>query len=123
MAIWLFPASVSTVSIIWLVLGDMCAALIGVSFGGETVSLKMGREGKKSVEGSLAMFCTCVVVGQIAFFGTNLSEYVVVVGALTATLVELYEPCGLNDNITIPLISCIALQWASSRVEQISQKC
>ena len=38
-------------SILFLVLGDMSAAIIGVSFGGETVSLKLGREGKKSLEG------------------------------------------------------------------------
>lgn len=53
----------------------MSAALIGVSFGGETVSLKMGREGKKSVEGSIAMFCVCFVLGMIAFAGRTLSEY------------------------------------------------
>ena len=45
LAIAIFPSAVATLSIIWLVLGDMSAALIGVSFGGETVSLKMGREG------------------------------------------------------------------------------
>ena len=45
-------------------LGDMAAALIGVSFGGEVASLKLGREGKKSVEGSLAMFCVCVEINQ-----------------------------------------------------------
>ena len=45
LAISIFPPDISILSIIWLVLGDMSAALVGVSFGGETVSLKMGREG------------------------------------------------------------------------------
>ena len=54
----------SSCAIIFLVLGDMAAALIGVSFGGEVASLKLGREGKKSVEGSLAMFCVCVEINQ-----------------------------------------------------------
>lgn len=117
LAIAIFPPAVSTLSVIWLVLGDMSAALIGVSFGGETVALKMGREGKKSVEGSVAMFITCTVIGFIVFMKTNLAEYAVVVGALVATLVELYEPFGLNDNITIPVSSCIALQWALSRIQ------
>lgn len=117
LAISIFPPAVSTLSIIWLVLGDMSAALIGVSFGGETVSLKMGREGKKSVEGSIAMFCVCFVLGMIAFAGRTLSEYAVLVGSLIATLVELYEPLGLNDNITIPVISCFALQFAFDRLE------
>ena len=116
-AIFVFPSATATLSIIWLVLGDMSAALIGVSFGGETVALKMGREGKKSVEGSIAMFVTCVVVGLLTFYRSSLSEYAIVVGALVATLVELYEPFGLNDNITIPVISCCAVQWALARVE------
>ena len=54
-----FPIPVAVTSILWLVLGDMSAALIGVSFGGEACSIKMGREGKKSLEGSVAMFIVC----------------------------------------------------------------
>jgi dolichol kinase len=97
----------------------MSAALIGVSFGGETVALKMGREGKKSLEGSVAMFATCMFVGLMAFSfaTTKLSDYAVVVGSLVATLVELYEPFGLNDNITIPVLSGFALQWALQRIK------
>ena len=50
-------------SILFLVLGDMSAAIIGVSFGGDALGqLKLGRSGKKSLEGSLAMFLVCFVV-------------------------------------------------------------
>lgn len=39
-------------SILFLVLGDMTAAIIGVSFGGDALGkLRLGREGKKSLEG------------------------------------------------------------------------
>ena len=151
LAIAIFPSAVATLSIMWLILGDMSAALIGVSFGGETVALKMGREGilyiyiyiyickysnvlvttlccnfvlcpvrwvgKKSMEGSVAMFVTCVIIGFVVFMRTHMAEYAIVIGALVATLVELYEPLGLNDNVTIPVISCIALQWGLSRIE------
>ena len=58
-AITFFPPAISTASILFLVLGDMSAALIGVAFGGESVTIKLGREGKKSVEGSAAMFVVC----------------------------------------------------------------
>ena len=64
LAMTVSPPDVSSCAIIFLVLGDMAAALIGVSFGGEVASLKLGREGKKSVEGSLAMFCVCVEINQ-----------------------------------------------------------
>jgi hypothetical protein len=93
---------VSSCAIIFLVLGDMAAALIGVSFGGEVASLKLGREGKKSVEGSLAMFCVCFLVAMVFFWDVQLSEYAAVVAAATATLTELYEPLLLDDNLTIP---------------------
>jgi hypothetical protein len=50
MAISFFPPAISTTSILWLVVGDMSAALIGVSFGGDLCVVKMGREGKKSLK-------------------------------------------------------------------------
>ena len=117
MAISLYPPSVAITSICWLVLGDMSAALFGVSFGGEACTVKMGREGKKSLEGSVAMFVTCTIVGLVFFAGVKLSDYAVVVGALAATFVELHEPFGLNDNISIPLVSGAVLQAALARVE------
>ena len=117
LAVSLFPPAVAIVSIIWLVLGDMSAALIGVSVGGDMCVVKMGREGKKSLEGSAAMFLVCVLVGLVAFGEVYLREYAVVLGALVATAVELYEPFGINDNLTIPITSSLALQWGLSRIE------
>ena len=57
-----FPPSVAMTSIVWLVLGDLSAALIGRSFGGETCTMRLGRQGKKSLEGSLAMFAVCFAI-------------------------------------------------------------
>ncbi len=62
LAICLFPPSLAITSILHLVLGDMMAALIGVSFGGDVCVVKLGRKGKKSVEGSVAMFLTCFLI-------------------------------------------------------------
>jgi hypothetical protein len=62
LAICLFPPSLAITSILHLVLGDMMAALIGVSFGGDVCVVKLGRTGKKSVEGSVAMFLTCFLI-------------------------------------------------------------
>jgi len=61
------PPSISTAALLFLVLGDMSAAIIGVSFGGEVASVKLGRTGKKSLEGSLAMLVVCFVVGCVLF--------------------------------------------------------
>jgi len=110
------PPSITMASILFLVLGDLSAAIIGVSFGKETVSLKLGRQGKKSAEGSAAMLVICFVVGCTAFCGVELREYPVAIGAIVATLTELIEPFGLNDNVTIPVFSSIALQFGFSRI-------
>lgn len=117
LSITLFPVPVAITSIVWLVVGDMSAAVIGVAYGGEKCSLKLGREGKKSLEGSVAMFFSCIVIGLALFAGVRLSDYAVFIGALVATLVELFEPFGLNDNVTIPLFSGLFLNWALARVE------
>jgi diacylglycerol kinase (CTP) len=106
-------------SILFLVLGDMTAAIMGVSFGGDALGkLKFGRDGKKSLEGSLAMFCVCFLVGTAVFASVRLREYPIFFGALAATLTELYEPFGLNDNLTIPVFSSVAMQLAFRRINQ-----
>ena len=46
----------------------------------------------------------------------TLVEYVAVFSALVATLVELYAPCGVNDNLAIPVLSVVALDFALQRV-------
>lgn len=117
LAISLFPPAIATTSILWLVIGDMSAALIGVSFGGDVCVVKMGREGKKSAEGSVAMLISCCIIGMIIYGDVYLSEYAVMLGAVVATITELYEPFGLNDNLTIPMISSLALQLGLSRIE------
>lgn len=111
----IFPPSIAMVSILNLVLGDLSAAIIGVSFGGEKCSMRLGREGKKSVEGSVAMFLVCFVSGCFVFAEVHLCEYAVFFGALVATFTELYEPFKLNDNLTIPIMSGVALLYAFRR--------
>ena len=52
------PPSVAMASILFLVLGDMSAAIIGVSFGGDALGqLRLGREGKKCARQSARIAC------------------------------------------------------------------
>jgi len=69
------PPSITMASILFLILGDLSAAIVGVSFGGETVSLKLGRAGKKSAEGSMAMLLVCFCIGCVTFWNVELREY------------------------------------------------
>merc|ERR1711920_339638 len=115
LTVWIFPPVIAMTSIIFLVLGDMSAALIGRSFGRSLCTVAIGPGGKKSVEGSAAMFVTCFVFGCTIFSQVHLREYAVFFAALTATLAELYEPFGLNDNISIPVLSALALAFGFER--------
>jgi diacylglycerol kinase (CTP) len=95
------------------VLGDLFAAIVGISFG-------RIRIGKKSLEGTVAMFVTCYLVALPLFWHAHFAEYVALVGALTACLVELWGIANLDDNLTIPLSSAIALHIAILRTEPFS---
>jgi diacylglycerol kinase (CTP) len=113
----LYSREVANIAISYLVLGDMAAALFGVSFGGDMVVVKMGRLGKKSVEGSFAMFIVCTLLGLYLIEDVYLVEYAVVLGSFVATIVELYEPFHLNDNLTIPFATAATMSWALERIK------
>jgi len=121
LAINLFSPATATAAISFLVIGDMMAALIGVAFGGDTCIVKLGREGNKSLEGSMAMFVSCFVVGLMVFQEEPLAEYPVFIGAVAATLVELWEPFALNDNLTIPVMSGLAIHFGFARLHSFGQ--
>eukprot|EP00929_Paragymnodinium_shiwhaense_P110513 TRINITY_DN77604_c0_g1_i1.p1 TRINITY_DN77604_c0_g1~~TRINITY_DN77604_c0_g1_i1.p1 ORF type:complete len:277 (+),score=39.83 TRINITY_DN77604_c0_g1_i1:115-945(+) len=115
LSIHFFAPVIAMTSIIFLVLGDMTAALIGRSFGRSFCNMGVGPGGRKSVEGSTAMFLMCFVMGCSIFSQVHLREYAVFCASLVATLVELYEPLGINDNITIPVLTSVALTLGFQR--------
>lgn len=85
--------------------GDAAAALIGKRFGRHFIDGKH-IEGRKSVEGSLAMFCTSFIClftvflirGGMAWYGYLLTALIT---AFAVTVVELYSLRG-SDTITCP---------------------
>lgn len=119
LAMAMFPKDIAITSMMYLVCGDMMAALIGVSFGGDACVVKLGREGKKSVEGSLGCFTVCFFIGYTMFNEFRLPEYIAFTSALVATITELWSEdlLNLNDNVTIPLFSCVGMAWAIARVD------
>lgn len=92
--------------------GDAAAALVGKKFGKHKLN---GRylDGKKSLEGSIAMFIISVVsVAIVIFFRGGLSNtgYVMlpILTAFVSTLSELYSKEGM-DTIICPICSMIIL--------------
>ncbi len=66
------------------------------------------------------MFIICFLVGCAIFASIELREYACFLGALVATLTELYEPFGINDNLTIPVFASLALQIGFGRIRNCS---
>ncbi len=98
LCILLFDKTLAIVCLCFLTLGDLFAALIGKQWG------RIKLFSRKSLEGSLACFIVCTAVALLI----GLHPIVAIVGALVATLIELL-PTGVDDNVTIPLISGLAM--------------
>ena len=98
LCILLFDKTLAIVCLCFLTLGDLFAALIGKQWG------RIKLFARKSLEGSLACFVVCTGIALLI----GLHPIVAIVGALVATLIELL-PTGVDDNITIPLISGLAM--------------
>ncbi len=91
-----FEARIAMAAVLFLIYGDFFAEYIGTKFG----RTKIFR--KKSLEGSLACFVSCFIIGLILNMGWSL----ILVGSFAATLSELYSRLiKLDDNLTIGVIS------------------
>jgi dolichol kinase len=104
-----FNPTIAIVSLLFLDLGDLMAALVGITFG------RIKLYGGKSLEGCLACFFTCCAIGLIGFSNVRLAEYITVAGALAATLTELFFD-QINDNLTIPIVSGLVMTFAKMRL-------
>lgn len=93
-----FDEKVAVAALVFLILGDTAAAVIGKRYG-------RPRYWGKSFQGSLACFFTCVIVGAALLD----NAWVILVGALTATIAEAL-PVPMDDNMRVPIISGLAMQ-------------
>ncbi|CAK0826111.1 unnamed protein product [Prorocentrum cordatum] len=115
LTIHLFSPVIATASIVFLVMGVLCSALITRSFGNSLVTVGAGAEGHKSIEGCATMFVVCFLLGCGIFHQSYLREYPVFIAALVATLAEYYEPLGISYNVSIPVLTAVALTLGFER--------
>ena len=99
----LVPQPFSLLALFFLAFGDTLAALVGMRFP----FIKIGN---KTLSGSLACFIMCLSVGLILDF--EISSEIILIGAFTATIVELIS-IKINDNILIPVLSGCAMYLGS----------
>jgi len=110
LVVWLFAPTVAVVSQLFLVVGDLMAALVGLAYGKHKIYKN------KSLEGFMGCFFSCIIVGTLIFsWATPLLSWktifiLVTVGGFVAALVELVSGDGLfNDNLTIPFASALTI--------------
>lgn len=103
LCIAMFPPLIALASMLYLVLGDLSAAIIGISFGNTKIN-------NKSFEGFCACFVTCFIIGTALFWKLPLFEVLAWNGALVASIVELFSPFQVDDNLSIPILSALTLQ-------------
>lgn len=111
--------SIAAIALSFVAVGDPIAGMVGERWGKLRVNLEEGQisdfakfprdvrlRGKKgkSLEGSAACFAVCLLVGFILAFITHVALWVVVVGAICATVVESLFLL-VNDNLSIPLVA------------------
>jgi len=109
---WLGDRYLAMASIFAWGFGDAAAALVGKPFGKHKITWKY-TDGKKSFEGSSAMFVTSLItVTGILLLrgGLHITGYLLIppAVALTATAAELYSKNG-NDTVICPLCAMAAL--------------
>ena len=100
LTIHLFPKPVAVLALLFLILGDTVAAVVGKSVG------RFRLIGGKTLEGSIACFLVCF---GLTLLMPGVPPLVGLVGALTATVFELL-PIPLDDNFRIPLSAGFAME-------------
>ena len=97
-SVLVFDKMVAVSALSFLVIGDTAAAVIGKRFGKK---LFWG----KSLAGSSACFVSCLLIGFVLL--TN--QWVILAGALAATIVEAL-PVPMDDNMRVPIASGLIMQ-------------
>jgi dolichol kinase len=114
-AIAIFPKEIAFFAISYLVIGDTCASFVGLKLGKRKIA-----DTRKTVEGLIGCFLGCAIYGIAFYFlvfknvfafhnrNPQLAIIMILVGALVASITESTN-LHINDNITIPIISGIAM--------------
>lgn len=95
----LFEKPIAIAALVFIIVGDTFAAIIGRRFGRH----KFYRS--KTIEGSLGCLAGTLLCATVL---PDISLTVAASGAVTATVVEAY-PMGVDDNISVPLVSGLVM--------------
>lgn len=105
-AFLVFEHHIAVTSVCFLAVGDALATTIGRNNGRKKLTIE-------TFKGNAACLIGCLVVGFIVHYaGLKISIPMVLVGAIVATITEAI-PLPVNDNLTIPIASGLAMTLTS----------
>jgi len=93
----LFEGSIAITALTFLIFGDIFSKLFGLAFGRHHIF-------EKTLEGTLAYYGAVLICGFILFTTLHIPPLVLIIGGISAPLVELFS-FQFNDNFTVSLIS------------------
>ena len=97
-----------TLTLLFLAFGDPMASFAGIRLGKDKIF------GNKTLQGTMAAFVVCAIVGGVYFYANNLMiERLLIVAPLAGLIGAVAElaPIGkLDDNLTFPIIGA-SLLW------------
>lgn len=94
---------VAITAIIFFIVGDTVAEIFGKIYR----DYKIGR---KSLEGSLACFSSCIMIGTLLIAPLSISLFFVIKAAFFASLIELASQ-KIDDNLTMPIGTALLLSF------------
>ncbi len=104
----IFDSRIVTLSLLFLAFADPIASYFGIRYGKDKIF------GRKSFQGTLAAFLTCLVIAAIFYYSKQLmTERLIIVSVLSAlagALAEAIPVAKLDDNLVMPVVSAILLQ-------------
>jgi len=97
----LFEKHLASVAITFLIFGDFFSKFYGIYFG----RVKLF---EKTLEGSLAHFTVCLIIGYVFSYYFPIPIHIYVTGAFAASFVEVL-PLGVNDNFSVGIIGAAVM--------------
>lgn len=103
----IFPREIVMLTLLFLAFADPIASYFGIRYGKDKIF------GHKSLQGSLAAFSVCALItfSFLYVYGIMLDRLLVIslLGGLIGALAEAIPIGKLDDNLTLPLLSAVAL--------------
>jgi dolichol kinase len=103
--ILIFDKAIAMAGIAFIVVGDTAGAIIGRLWG-------RVRFRNKSLEGSVSFFLACCIISVII---PDIPYWILVIGAMTATVVEALT-FHIDDNLIVPVTSAAIMQVLVSQM-------